>query len=93
MRPYRGAMILGIADNGKVKILPYRDVEIVQLDNEDPEYPNKFFIEDDGFNTYKTFLLCYQYTFEGVTYVMKEELRLQFNPDDEEDYEDTPVEE
>lgn len=90
---YRGAMILEIADNGKVKILPYRDVEVVQLDNEDPEYPNKFFIEDDGFNTYKTFLLCYQYTFEGVTYVMKEELRLQFNPDDEEDYEDTPVEE
>lgn len=90
---YRGAMILEIADNGKVKILPYRDVEIVQLDNEDPEYPNKFFIDDDGFNTYKTFLLCYQYTFEGVTYVMKEELRLQFNPDEEEDYEDTPVEE
>lgn len=90
---YRGAMILEIADNGKVKILPYRDVEIVQLDNEDPEYPNKFFIDDDGFNTYKTFLLCYQYTFEGVTYVMKEELRLQFNPDEEEDYEDAPVEE
>lgn len=90
---YRGAMTLEIADNGKVKILPYRDVEIVQLDNEDPEYPNKFFIDDDGFNTYKTFLLCYQYTFEGVTYVMKEELRLQFNPDEEEDYEDAPVEE
>ncbi len=90
---YRGAMILEIADDGKVTILPYRDVQVVQLDNEDPEYPNKFFVEDDGFNTYKTFLLCYQYTFEGVTYVMKEELRLQFNPDEEEDYEEEePVE-
>jgi Domain of unknown function (DUF1735). len=77
------AMILEIGDDNKVTISSYQNLDVVQIDG-DPEYPNIFRIDDDGFSTYKTFLLHYQYTLGGVTYTMKEELRLQFVESEEE---------
>lgn len=78
------SVILEIDANNKVKISPFRDLNITQIDG-DPDFPNIFFIENDGFKTYKTFLLHYSYTLNGKSYEMKEELRLQFKEEDEED--------
>lgn len=80
------AIVLEIADDNTVTIKPYKDVEITQIDG-DADFPNIFRIEDDGFKTYKTFLLRYNYKSNGKIYEMKEELRLQFNPKDEKDEE------
>lgn len=46
----------------------------------DHNYPNVFFIEWDGFKTFKTFLLHYRYQRPGDNSIheMKEELRLEF---------------
>ncbi|MFV0418009.1 MAG: BT_3044 domain-containing protein [Dysgonomonas sp.] len=76
------AIVLEIADDNKVTITSYKDVEVTQM-NDDTDFPNIFRIEDDGFKTYKTFLLRYNYKAGGKTYEMREELRLQFNPKDE----------
>jgi len=65
----------------KVTILPYRTVKVNQIDG-DSLYPNIFKIEDDGYYTYKTFLLCYEYTINNVTRLIKEELRFKFDADD-----------
>ncbi|WP_315348876.1 BT_3044 domain-containing protein [Hoylesella saccharolytica] len=78
----RAAMILTIADDRKVTITPMRDLQITQIDG-DKEYPNTFIYENDGYNHYKTFLLHYRYTLDGNTYEMKEELRMQYNKDNE----------
>lgn len=80
----RAAMVLEIADDGAVTIKPYRDLAIQQLDG-DAEFSNKFFYENDGYNTYKTFLLHYRYTIGKATYEMREELRLQYSKDTEEE--------
>jgi len=78
----RAAMILTITDDRKVTITPMRDLQITQIDG-DKEYPNTFIYENDGYNHYKTFLLHYRYTLDGNTYEMKEELRMQYNKDNE----------
>lgn len=77
-----------VAEDNSVTILPWNTSEfgmkITQIDD-DPDYPNIFKIEDTGFKTYKTFLLCYEYVDpdDGKTYQMKEELRLEFNEREE----------
>ena len=83
------AMILEIATdavNGyhKVTIKPYRDLKITQIDG-DADFPNMYAIIDDGFNTYKTFLLHYNYTIGSDSYEMKEELRVTYDKDEEVD--------
>lgn len=78
----RAAIILEIGDDNKVTIKPYKDVEVLQVDG-DSNYPNIFFIEDDGFKTYKTFLLHYYFRMGGVVYEMREELRLEFDENEE----------
>jgi hypothetical protein len=79
----QSAIILEVDDNNNVRILPYGDIEVTTV-NGHPDFPNIFKIEDDGYATYKTFLLRYNYTVGDITYEMKEELRLSFNPDDAE---------
>jgi hypothetical protein len=81
----RGAIMIEINDDYTVKIKPYANLVVTQLDN-DPLYPNVFFVEDDGYKTYKTFLLHYRYTYGGTVKEMKEELRLEFNKK-QDDYE------
>jgi hypothetical protein len=74
----KGAIVLEINPDYTVKIKPYANLDVSQIDG-DPNFPNIFFVEDDGFKTYKTFLLHYRYNFNGTEKVMKEELRLEFN--------------
>ena len=76
------SMVLTIGDDDKIKITPYKTVEVKQIDG-DPDYPNKVLLFDDGFKkTYKTFLLSYSYKgSDKITHIMKEELRLEYKED------------
>lgn len=79
------AIILTIEDDNKVTISPYKNAEVTQIDG-DEFYSNTFFIEDDGFKTYKTFRLRYIYKSGGNrNYEIKEELRLQYDEDEDEE--------
>jgi hypothetical protein len=73
------SIILEIDARNKVTVKPFRHLYVEQVDG-DPDYPNTFFIEDDGFRTYKTFLLRYNYkkANDNTLYEMREELRLEF---------------
>jgi hypothetical protein len=81
------SILLNVDFENKVSIYPYKSPEqggitVTQIDD-DPEYPNIFRIDDDGYNTYKTFLLRYDYVYQGVTHSMQEELRLEFTKTNE----------
>ncbi len=78
----KAAIVLEIDDKNKVTISPYKSIVVHQIDG-DSYYPNIFKIEDDGYNTYKTFLLHYDYTVGNTTYEIKEELRLEFDAENE----------
>lgn len=79
----KNAIILSVSDDNKVTVSSYKNVVVTQV-NGDPEFPNVFRIEDDGFKkTFKTFLIRYNYVSNGTVVEMKEELRLEFNPEDE----------
>lgn len=78
----RSAIVLEIDEDDNVQILPYGNIIVAQVDG-DPEYPNSFKVEFDGYRYFKTFLLRYNYTLNGTAYEMKEELRYNFNPKDE----------
>lgn len=70
------SLILEMDESNHVTIKPYKDLQIVQLDN-DPAYPNVFKVEDAfGIRT-NVFLLSYQYTIGGVTNIMKERVEMQ----------------
>ncbi|KAA6328177.1 hypothetical protein EZS27_022897 [termite gut metagenome] len=76
------SIILEIDDDNNVHISPYKDIVVEQV-NDDPEFLNTFRIEDDGYKTYKTFLLRYDYKVGNTTYQMREELRREFKEEDE----------
>lgn len=78
------ALVLETNEEGKVHISPYGDIQVNQIDD-DPEYPNIFKVTYDGYRYYKTFLLRYDFTKNNVTYQMREELRLQFDPENEDE--------
>ena len=64
----------------KITLKPYRDIKVTQLDD-DPEYPTVYGIIDDGYNTYKTFLLHYKYQIGNDVYEMREETRVLYSED------------
>lgn len=70
------AIILEVSDDNSVSIKSYKDIQVKQLDN-DPMYPNLFRTEVVFGRTYNVFLLSYEYTINGTTRVMKEELRIE----------------
>lgn len=78
----RYALVLSVSEDNKVTISSYKNVVVTQV-NGDPDFPNVFRIDDDGFKTFKTFLLRYNYVSGGTVVEMKEELRLEFKPEDE----------
>jgi hypothetical protein len=78
-------IILTIDANNKVSISPYKDIEVEQVDG-DPDFPNIFKIDDDGYNIYKTFLLSYKYKVGSTTYTMKEELRIKLEENEKEKF-------
>ncbi|TJZ60768.1 DUF4361 domain-containing protein [Sphingobacterium olei] len=78
----RAAIVLTVGEDNKITISSYRNVDVTQVDD-DTDFNNTFRIEDDGFKTYKTFLLRYNYVSGSTVVEMKEELRLEFSPEDE----------
>lgn len=78
----RAAILVTIGTDNKVTIKPYRNLVVTQI-NGDPDFPNIFRVEDDGFKTYKTFLLRYNYVVDGTVVEFKEELRLEFKAEDD----------
>jgi hypothetical protein len=68
----------------KVTLSAYRDLNVQQIDG-DPDYPNVYGIIDDGFNTYKTFLLHYYYQIGDEIYEMREETRYLYTEDEDVD--------
>lgn len=68
----------------KVTLSAYRDLKLQQIDG-DPDYPNVYGIIDDGFNTYKTFLLHYYYQIGDEIYEMREETRYLYSEDEDVD--------
>lgn len=69
-------MYLEIGENNHVTITPVKELQITQIDG-DPEYPNIYRIDDDGYKRYHAFLLHYSYKSGSDTYEMREELRLE----------------
>jgi hypothetical protein len=78
----RSAILLSVDSLNRVHISPWKDIKVTQIDD-DKDYPNIFRIDDDGYKTYKTFLLRYDYVHNGTTYKMQEELRLEFKQENE----------
>lgn len=72
----KNCLTLEIDDFNNVKIRPYKDIQVVQLDN-DPMYPNKFKVEEAFGMRTNVFLLSYQYTIDNVTTIMKERVEMQ----------------
>ena len=75
-----GAVILEVQSDNSVIVSSYKDLEVTQ--DEDPDFPNIFRTEEDDWGRkYKVFLLAYTYKVGSSTYVMREELRLQYTED------------
>jgi hypothetical protein len=81
----KNCIILTVDADNKVSITPFKNMIVEQIDG-DPDFPNIFKIEDDGFNIYKTFLLNYKYTSESTTYMMQEELRIKLEENEKEKF-------
>lgn len=80
------AIILTIDENNNVKISPFADIQVKQIDG-DKDFPNVFKIENDGFYTYKTFLLKYEYKgVDNTVYEIREELRMMYDPKNEDQF-------
>lgn len=78
------AIVLEIGDDNRLTITPFADIQVKQI-NGDKDFPNIFKIENDGFYTYKTFLLKYEYKgADNTVYEIKEELRMEYDPKNEE---------
>lgn len=78
----KNAIVLTINEDNSVSITPYKYLDVTQVDG-DPDYPNIFKIEDDGFKKYKTFLLRYNYKQNNTILEIKEELRIEYNEEEE----------
>jgi hypothetical protein len=70
------SVLLTVDEEKNVTIQPWANLNITQVDG-DPEYPNTFLIFDDGYKQYKTFLLRYDYVYNGTTYQIQEELKFE----------------
>jgi hypothetical protein len=75
-------IVLTVAADNKVSFSTYKNMEVTAVDG-DPDFPNIFMIEDDGYSRYRTFLLCYKYKDKGTEYLMKEELRYKLSKEEE----------
>lgn len=70
------SIILQVEANNHITINPYKDIDVEQIEG-DSRYPNTFRVEESYGRTYNVFLLHYQYTINGKSRVMQEELRLE----------------
>jgi hypothetical protein len=81
----RSCILLTIDSNNKISISPFKNMAVEQVDG-DPDFPNIFRIDDDGYSIYKTFLLSYKYTVGTTVYTMKEELRIKLEESEKEKF-------
>ncbi len=72
----RGAVVLEVTSNNRVRIHPYSNITVRQI-NTDPEFPNVFRKEEVDGRVYNVFLIHYEYVLAGTTHTMKEELRME----------------
>lgn len=72
------AILVEVQSDNSVRISGYKDLEVVQNDD-DPDFPNVFLTEEDDWGRkFKVFFLAYQYK-DGDNFIdIKEELRLQY---------------
>lgn len=70
------SIILEVGADNSVKIKPYKDIKVTQLDG-DERYPNVFKIEEAFGRKFNVFLLSYEYTIGTVRKRMQEELRIE----------------
>jgi len=80
----RYSMEITIGDDNNLILRPYGNLVMAQI-NGDPKYSNVVELEVTRFSTWKKFWLHYSYAAsDGKTYIIKEELRLEYrdDPDD-----------
>lgn len=70
------SIVLEVGADNSVKIKPYKDIKVKQLDG-DTRYPNIFKVEEAFGRKFNVFLLAYEYEINGVVRHMQEELRLE----------------
>lgn len=78
----KAAIVLTINEDNSVDFEGYKHMQVEKM-NDDPDYPNTFRVENDGYASFQTFALRYNYTLDGVTYEVREELRRSFNEEQE----------
>lgn len=78
----KAAIVLTINEDNSVDFEGYKHMQVEKM-NDDPDYPNTFVVENDGYASFQTFALRYNYTLDGVTYEVREELRRSFNEEQE----------
>lgn len=72
----QNCLTLEVDEFNNVTIKPYKDIQVTQLNN-DPDYPNKFKVEEAFGMRTNVFLLSYQYTIDNTTTVVKERVEMQ----------------
>jgi len=70
------SIVLEVGADNSVKIKPYKDIKVKQLDG-DTRYPNIFKVEEAFGRKFNVFLLAYEYEINGVVRHMQEELRVE----------------
>lgn len=70
------SMILEVAEDNKVTIRPYKNLNVKQIDG-DSRYPNVFRVEEIYGRKFNVFLISYEYTIGNTTRLMQEELRME----------------
>lgn len=70
------SIVLEVGTDNRVTIKPYKDIMLRQLDSNE-RYPNVFKIEESFGRKFNVFLLSYEYTIDGTTKLMQEELRIE----------------
>lgn len=70
------SIILEVDTENRVTIKPYKNLVVKQIDG-DSKYPNIFRVEESYGRSYNVFLISYEYTYNKVTRLMQEELRLE----------------
>ncbi|RZM29845.1 MAG: DUF4361 domain-containing protein [Pedobacter sp.] len=70
------SIVLEVGADNRVKIKPYKDIKVNQLDG-DTRYPNIYKVEESFGRKFNVFLLSYEYEINGALRHMQEELRLE----------------
>jgi len=70
------AILLEVDAENKVKIKPYKNIEVEQIDG-NTRFPNTFHVEESFGRKFNVFLLSYRYMVNNEIREMQEELRME----------------